>query len=63
MTEKATIPEPENDADNVQLPDSPIEEVNQSGPLGDDGHKRRVDGGTQAWLTVLAGFCIFVNSW
>ncbi|EPS33812.1 hypothetical protein PDE_08774 [Penicillium oxalicum 114-2] len=23
----------------------------------------RVDGGTVAWLNVLAGFCVFVNSW
>lgn len=24
---------------------------------------KRVNGGLNAWLTVLAGFCIFVNSW
>ena len=62
MTEKATIPEAEYDADSVQ-PDSPVGEENQSDQLGEDGPTRRIDGGTLAWLNVLAGFCIFVNSW
>jgi hypothetical protein len=25
--------------------------------------KKRLDGGLDAWLSVLAGFCVFVNSW
>ena len=25
--------------------------------------KKRVNGGLDAWLNVLAGFCVFVNSW
>jgi hypothetical protein len=28
-----------------------------------DIHKRRINGGLDAWLGVLAGFCVFVNSW
>lgn len=62
MTEKATIPEAEYDAHNVQ-PDSPVGEANMSDQLGEDAPNRRIDGGTLAWLNVLAGFCIFVNSW
>lgn len=62
MTEKTTFPEPEYDADTVQ-PDSMVGERDQSDQLSDDGAKRRINGGTLAWLNVLAGFCIFVNSW
>jgi len=25
--------------------------------------RKKVNGGLDAWLSVLAGFCIFVNSW
>lgn len=25
--------------------------------------QKRVNGGLDAWLNVLAGFCVFVNSW
>lgn len=25
--------------------------------------EKRINGGLHAWLSVLAGFCIFVNSW
>lgn len=25
--------------------------------------QKRVNGGLDAWLSVLAGFCVFVNSW
>lgn len=25
--------------------------------------QKRVNGGLNAWLNVLAGFCVFVNSW
>lgn len=35
-------------------------------PMVQDEHehpKRRINGGLDAWLSVLAGFCIFVNSW
>ncbi|KAJ5129486.1 uncharacterized protein N7515_005525 [Penicillium bovifimosum] len=28
-----------------------------------DIHKRRINGGLDAWLGVVAGFCVFVNSW
>jgi hypothetical protein len=62
MTEKATLPEPENAADNVQAV-STVAEQGQSNQSSDDGAKRRINGGTLAWLNVLAGFCVFVNSW
>lgn len=62
MTEKATFPEPEHQADNVQT-ESTVADQNQSSQLNDDGAKRRINGGTLAWLNVLAGFCVFVNSW
>ena len=32
-------------------------------PEGEQGPKRRINGGLDAWLSVLAGFCVFVNSW
>ena len=54
MTEKATHPEAEYDEADTVRPDT---------PGGERGPKRRIDGGTLAWLNVLAGFCIFVNSW
>ncbi|KAJ5495916.1 hypothetical protein N7539_001032 [Penicillium diatomitis] len=28
-----------------------------------DDHESMIDGGTVAWMNVLAGFCVFVNSW
>jgi hypothetical protein len=62
MAEKATFPEPEYEADNVQ-PESTVANSNQPSQLSDDGAKRRINGGTLAWLNVLAGFCVFVNSW
>lgn len=62
MTEKATFPESEYQADNVQT-ESTVGEQDQSNQLSDDGAKRRINGGTLAWLNVLAGFCVFVNSW
>lgn len=62
MTEKATFPKPEYEADNVQ-PEPTVADSNQLSHLSDDGAKRRIDGGTLAWLNVLAGFCVFVNSW
>lgn len=39
-----------------------------SGNLAPENHeheqpKKRVNGGLDAWLNVLAGFCVFVNSW
>jgi hypothetical protein len=57
MTEKATTPEYE--ADNVPT----VADQDQSNQLSHDAAKRRINGGTLAWLNVLAGFCIFVNSW
>lgn len=29
----------------------------------DEASKPRINGGLEAWLTVLALFCVFVNSW
>jgi hypothetical protein len=60
MTGKATTPEYE--ADNAQ-PESTVAEQVQSNQLSHDAAKRRINGGTLAWLNVLAGFCVFVNSW
>lgn len=34
-----------------------------SSELNDDHVKPIQNGGLQAWLSVLAGFCVFVNSW
>lgn len=31
--------------------------------IKNDVAKPRINGGLQAWLSVLALFCIFVNSW
>lgn len=41
---------------------SPVERQRISG-LNDDCAKPIPNGGLQAWLSVLAGFCVFVNSW
>ena len=60
MTEKATTPGFE--ADNAQL-ESTVTEYDQSHQLSHDAAKRKINGGTLAWLNVLAGFCVFVNSW
>lgn len=60
MTEKTATPQYE--ADNVQS-DSTVADQDQSNQLGHDAAKRRINGGTLAWLNVLAGFCVFVNSW
>lgn len=60
MTERATTPKYE--ADNVQ-PESTVADQDQSYQLSHDAARRRINGGTLAWLNVLAGFCVFVNSW
>jgi hypothetical protein len=62
MTEKAALPESEYEAENVQT-ESTVADRDQSDQLSDDAAKRRINGGTLAWLNVLAGFCVFVNSW
>ncbi|KAJ5168598.1 uncharacterized protein N7482_004192 [Penicillium canariense] len=61
MTEKATFADPENERDIVQA-ESTVAERDQSSEL-EDLVKQRGDGGTLAWMNVLAGFCVFVNSW
>jgi hypothetical protein len=60
MAEKATTPQYE--ADNVQ-PESTVADQDQSNQLSHDVAKLKINGGTLAWLNVLAGFCVFVNSW
>lgn len=53
MSEKVSLP------DTHDAPPTATE-----GPeLNNDVAKPRVNGGLQAWLTVLALFCVFVNSW
>jgi hypothetical protein len=31
--------------------------------IEDEIPRKRINGGLDAWLGVLAGFCVFVNSW
>jgi hypothetical protein len=54
------------EVDTAQPPLSPTLGDN-SPPSNDmnepDAPKKRLNGGLEAWLSVLAGFCVFVNSW
>lgn len=52
MAEKVSLP----DTDTRDAPPTTTE-------VNTDVAKPRVNGGLQAWLTVLALFCVFVNSW
>lgn len=49
----------DHDHDDTQL------SVGNQAPQPDDDafSKPRINGGLQAWLTVLALFCVFINSW
>ncbi|KAJ5090053.1 hypothetical protein N7532_008737 [Penicillium argentinense] len=59
MSEKTTHPETEHDHNGTQPA------VAGTGVLQPDDTllKPKINGGLQAWLTVLALFCVFVNSW
>lgn len=58
MTEKESHPETEDGQ-----PQSTLEDPNRPAEFKEDGPQFRVNGGVQAWLSVLGLFCIFVNSW
>ncbi|KAJ5669787.1 hypothetical protein N7462_010857 [Penicillium macrosclerotiorum] len=62
MTEKATLSDPENEPDGTPTIPNGTEGTPAS-KLESDVEKPRVNGGLIAWLNVLAGFCVFVNSW
>lgn len=54
------------EVDGAQPPLNPT--LGDNSPLNNEGTepdlpKKRLDGGLDAWLSVLAGFCVFVNSW
>lgn len=61
MNEKESPPVTEETED--AQPQSTPDEVNRSPELEGDDAKQKVNGGLQAWLSVLGLFCIFVNSW
>jgi hypothetical protein len=50
--EKTDPPSPQDEAVPVQVEQDAVEAV---APVP--------NGGLHAWLSVLAGFCVFVNSW
>lgn len=59
MSEKSEV-------DGAQPPLNPT--LGDNSPHNNEGTetglpKKRLNGGLDAWLSVLAGFCIFVNSW
>jgi hypothetical protein len=56
MTEKATLSEDEHDQRQ------PAAACDKSSELNDVS-EQNPNGGLRAWLSVLAGFCVFVNSW
>lgn len=58
MTEKEAHPGTDD-----ALPHSIPDEVSRSAEFKEDGPELKVNGGLQAWLSVLGLFCIFVNSW
>ncbi|KAJ5387890.1 hypothetical protein N7509_010431 [Penicillium cosmopolitanum] len=61
MTEKATLPNIEQDHGTP----SPEKVAANRAPQSEDGDfcKPKINGGLQAWLNVVALFCVFVNSW
>ena len=62
MTEKTSPPNAEQQENYAtQLPATVS--GNEVPPQVDTLSKPRLNGGLQAWLTVLALFCVFVNSW
>lgn len=58
MSEKESLPETED-----AQPRSTPEEANRTAEIKDDVAKIKINGGLQAWLSVLCLFCIFVNTW
>lgn len=60
MTEKVSLPEIENGSSDPPA----VTTVDGATPTElTDAAKHRVNGGPQAWLSVLALFCVFINSW
>lgn len=58
MAEKATLPDTEHNHGTQSAV------AGRQIPRPDDAlSKPRINGGLQAWLSVLALFCVFVNSW
>lgn len=58
MTEKTILSEDEHDQRQPAAARSKSSET-----LNDDVSHQNLNGGLQAWLGVVAGFCVFVNSW
>lgn len=58
MIEKGSLPETENPCSEPTTAESarPTEFKN-------DATNIKVNGGLKAWLSVLALFCVFINSW
>lgn len=58
MAEKTTLSGDEHDQQRPAAARSKFSET-----LNDDVSHQNLNGGLQAWLGVVAGFCVFVNSW
>lgn len=51
--------------EGLDAPDELSNEHNEHQPPAEASPERQPvpDGGLEGWLSVLAGFCVFVNSW